>query len=173
MYRASIRWASESFVPSSSEVKLRFCHNRGCRISSMKQVGLHSLIVLFAIASLRFVTNPEHRFFIALLLNVDDRETVFKLVKSRFPNADPIEKILDWTYDLAQTRVLGVNIPNALGIEGFDDVDLSIVEHLLRGKSEAEMLGAIETEYGSEKAGGAGEKLRRLRASSMFRTLLA
>ncbi|PYT00102.1 MAG: hypothetical protein DMF63_09040 [Acidobacteria bacterium] len=120
-----------------------------------------------------FVTNPEHRFFFALLLNVDSRDRILSLVKSRFPDADPIEKILDWTYDLAQTRVVGVNTPNALGIEGFDDVDLSIVEHLLRGKSEKETLDALVSEYGNEKSEGSDAKIRRIRGSVAFSSLLA
>ena len=120
-----------------------------------------------------FVTDPEHRFFFALLLNVDERDRILALVKSRFPEADPIEKILDWIYDLAQTRVLGVNTPNALGIEGFHDIDLSIFEHLLRGKSETEAMDAVLSEYGSEKADDAKAKIRRIRDSIIFRPLLS
>jgi hypothetical protein len=120
-----------------------------------------------------FITNPEHRFFFALLLNLDERDRIFELVKARFPGADPIEKILDWTYDLAQTRVVGINIPNALGIEGFHDIDLSIVEHLLRGKSESETIEAVSKEYGSERAKEANAKLQSLRESSIFRKLLS
>ena len=120
-----------------------------------------------------FITNPEHRFFLALVLNVDDRERLLELIKSRFPNTDPIEKILDWTFELAQTRVVGANISNALGIEGFHDIDLSIVEHLLRGMSESETIEAISKEYGTEKAAGADAKLRTLRESSIFRQLLS
>jgi hypothetical protein len=119
-----------------------------------------------------YITNAEHRFFFALLLNVDEKDRILELVKSRFPDADPIEKILDWTYELAQTRVGGWNIPNALGIEGFHDIDLSIVEHLLRGKSESETVDALLSEYGSEKAQDAKEKIRRIRESAIFLPLL-
>jgi hypothetical protein len=34
-----------------------------------------------------YVTNAEHRFFMALLLNADGRERVFLLIKQRFPDA--------------------------------------------------------------------------------------
>ena len=121
-----------------------------------------------------YVTNPEHRFFFALLLNVDERERILGLVKDRFPDADPIDKILDWTYDLAQTRVIGSNSPNALGFENFDDIDLSILEHLLRGKSESDTLAALASEYGDEKlkAADVNGKLRRIRDSVIFLPLL-
>jgi hypothetical protein len=34
--------------------------------------------------STSYVTDPEHRFFFALLLNIEDRDTIFVLIGSRF-----------------------------------------------------------------------------------------
>jgi hypothetical protein len=122
-----------------------------------------------------YVTNPEHRFFLALLLNVEGREKILSLVKTRFPDADPISKILDWTFELAQTRVVGINTPNALGLENFGDIDLTILESLLRGKSETEILDGLSAEYGTEKLVEADPegKLTRIRNSVIFRPLLS
>ncbi len=122
-----------------------------------------------------YVTDAEHRFFFALLLNVDSRSRILGLVKERFTEADPINKILDWTYDLAKTRVVGVNTPNALGLENFDDIDLSILENLLRGKSETATLETLAAEYGSEKLNAADVdgKISRIRNSAIFQPLLA
>ena len=110
-----------------------------------------------------------------MLLNVDGRNRIFSLVKARFPDAEPIDKILDWIYDLAQTRVVGVNTPNALGIENFSDIDLSILENLLRGRSEAETIEALSAEYGTEKLVEADPngKIERIRSSVIFRPLLS
>ncbi len=122
-----------------------------------------------------YVTNAEHRFFFALLMNVDGRTRILSLIKERFPDADPIDKILDWAYELAQTRVVGVNTPNALGIENFGDIDLSILENLLRGKSDTEAIAALSAEYGTEKLVEADPdaKLARIRNSVIFRPLLS
>ena len=122
-----------------------------------------------------YVTDAEHRFFFALLLNVDGRERILSLIKTRFPDADPLEKVLDWVHDLGKTRVVGVNTPNALGIENFDDVDLSILENLLRGKSDAEAVYAVKTEYGIEKMSAidVDGKLVRIRESVIFQPLLS
>jgi hypothetical protein len=122
-----------------------------------------------------YVTDPEQRFFFALLLNVEGRERILSLVKARFPDADPIEKVLDWVHDLAQTRVVGVNTPNALGIENFDDVDLSILEGLLRGKTDVDIRNDLDAEYGSEKLQSSGydQKLERIRNSVIFAPLLS
>ncbi len=122
-----------------------------------------------------YVTNAEHRFFFALLMNVDGRNRILSLVKERFPDADPVNKILDWSYELAQTRVVGVNTPNALGIENFGDIDLSILENLLRGKSDTDAIAALSAEYGTEKLVEADPdaKLARIRNSVIFRPLLS
>lgn len=79
------------------------------------------------------ITGEEHRFFLALLLNVPGREKILELVKSRFPETDPVEKVLDWVEELSQTRVLGSKEANALGIENFDHNFLLAFEDLLKG----------------------------------------
>jgi hypothetical protein len=86
------------------------------------------------------------------LLNVSDRERVLSLIKTRFPEADPIDKILDWSLELAETRVLGMNLPNALGIEVFGDPELLVLENLLKGRSEEEINGAVLNTYPAEQA---------------------
>ncbi|MFS8086657.1 MAG: hypothetical protein ACMG6H_13575 [Acidobacteriota bacterium] len=85
------------------------------------------------------ITGEEHRFFLALLLNVSNREKVLNLVKQRFPERDPVETILDWVEELARTRVVGSNEMNALGIMGFDDAYVVVLEYMLRGSSSDEI----------------------------------
>jgi hypothetical protein len=119
-----------------------------------------------------FVTDPEQRFFLALLLNVEGREQIFSLIRERFPESEPLDKVLDWTFDLAQTRVLGENIPNALGIADFDDTDLSILENLLLEKNENEIQQILETEYGAANLENLPERIEKIRKSVIFQPLL-
>jgi hypothetical protein len=117
-----------------------------------------------------FVTNPEHRFFLALLLNVEGKGPIFSLIKQRYPDDEPLDKTLDWTLELAQTRVVGSNLPNALGIEGFDDIDLLVLENLLNGKT----VGDIRAELGStgnERFNDLDERIERVRNAVIFRPL--
>jgi hypothetical protein len=102
----------------------------------------------FIVERRSFVTNPELRFFLAVILNVDGRDNIFKLIRQRFPENDPIEKVLDWTFDLANTRVMGVEPPNALGIENFGDVDIVIFEEMLNGNG-TEEIGSSLTAQGA------------------------
>lgn len=123
------------------------------------------------------VTDPEHRFFIALLMNVEGRETIFSLIKQRFPEHEPIEKVLDWTFDLAETRVIGVNNANALGIRDFDNFDLMILENILRDKGRDEIRAELADRYSPEDARDLIEKLSeretRIRDAVIFQPLFA
>jgi len=93
-----------------------------------------------------FISDPEHRFFLALLLNIDSREPIFSLIRERYPEVDPTEKILDWTFELSETRVLGTVNENALGIPDFDNLDMIVLEALIKGQSESEARQEIESE---------------------------
>lgn len=93
------------------------------------------------------VSNPEHRFFLALLLNVEGRERILGLIKKRFPDADPIDKVLDWVFEMSETRVFGANPPNVLGMVDFGQFDLLLLENLLRGKSDHEIRKILEDQY--------------------------
>lgn len=97
-----------------------------------------------------YITDPEQRFFLALLLNVEGKDNIFALIKEKYADAEPLDKVLDWVFDLSQTRVLGSNIPNALGIENFDDFDLFILENLMADKSADEIGMALKTDYPSD-----------------------
>jgi hypothetical protein len=121
------------------------------------------------------ITSDEHRFFLALLLNVPDREKILELVKQRFPETDPVEKILDWVEELSQTRVLGSKEGNALGIEGFGDDHIFVLEQLLRGKSLAEIRELSQSEE-YQRFAALGDQLETLAGalqnSPLFKTML-
>ena len=119
-----------------------------------------------------FITDAEQRFFLALLMNVEGKERIFSLVKERFPDVEPLDKVLDWIYDLAQTRVLGDKIPNALGIADFDDTDLFILENLLSDKTAAETETLLQKEYGAEKLENLHERLEKINKAVIFQPLL-
>lgn len=84
-----------------------------------------------------YVTSPELRFFLALLLNLRDRNQILRVVEQRYPSAPAVETVLNWVEGLS-TVILAGSKTNALGIEGFDDVCLLVIENLLKGKSQAQ-----------------------------------
>jgi hypothetical protein len=123
------------------------------------------------------ITGEEHRFFLALLLNVSDRERVLELIRSRFPDRDPIETALDWVEELYRTRVLGSNEANSLGIEGFNDDYLFVLEGLLKGRSFMEIQEQAISDYSVEQAAALNERVEtisnELKSSMLFKSILA
>lgn len=59
------------------------------------------------------VVDPEHRFFLALLLNVQDRANLLLLVSQRFPQVSPLDTILRWAGELMEETELGFAILDA------------------------------------------------------------
>jgi hypothetical protein len=53
------------------------------------------------------IKDSEHRFFLALLLNAPDRQSLFDLVKQRFPDRDPHASVMRWVRELASDPASG------------------------------------------------------------------
>jgi hypothetical protein len=123
------------------------------------------------------ITGEEHRFFLALLLNVSSREKILELVKQRYPERDPVETILDWVEELGRTRVLGSKETNALGMAEFDDSYVFVLECLLQGLGADEINQRALADYPPENAAELLPRIpalaQSLRESSLFRSLLA
>ena len=83
-----------------------------------------------AIKSLRStIIEPEHRFFLALLMNAPTRDDLFSLVKQRFPRESPVDVVLRWVEQLMEMSDGGVTIldaafPETLEIESDAQPDL-------------------------------------------------
>jgi hypothetical protein len=86
------------------------------------------------------VAEPEHRFFLALLLNGPDRDDLLALVAQRFPEAPAIETILRWAEELGETTDFGTAIldayfPESVEVADEDQPDLLLgtLRHFLEG----------------------------------------
>ncbi len=60
-----------------------------------------------------YIEDPEHRFFLALLMNVPGRADVFALISERFPDQSPVETILNWAEELIEPTDFGLTILDA------------------------------------------------------------
>jgi len=59
------------------------------------------------------ISEPQHRLFLALLMNVTARSDLFALVAQRFPKVAPMETILRWAGELTEVSEFGVAILDA------------------------------------------------------------
>ena len=119
------------------------------------------------------VSDPDLRFYLALLLNVEGRKRIYNLVRSRFAEDEPIDKVLDWTHKLANTRIAGEEKATALGMPDFGDIDIFVLEEILKGRSGSEITEEFRKYHGEPTAAHAlAEKEERIRNSAIFAPLL-
>ena len=59
------------------------------------------------------IIEPEHRFFLALLMNAPTRADLLKLVAHRFPKEAPVATVLRWVEELMEMSDAGVTILDA------------------------------------------------------------
>jgi predicted metal-dependent enzyme (double-stranded beta helix superfamily) len=68
-----------------------------------------------AIKSMRgAIAEPEHRFFLALLMNVSTRAELLRLVAQRFPEEAALETVMRWTLELEEYSDVGLSILDAV-----------------------------------------------------------
>jgi hypothetical protein len=123
----------------------------------------------------RCVRGSEHRFFLALLLNVPHRTRILDLVRQRFPQSNPIDHVCRWITEFSNTKNALSRKSNILGIDDFSDAHLFVLRQLLEGASAEE----IKDSFGKENSlplvpnGNDVEALcRSLRSSVLIDSLL-
>lgn len=114
------------------------------------------------------IDGEDHRFFLALLLNVPERRMVLNLIKQKYPDTDPVELALKWIKEMAAIRIFGSPEPNVLGLKDFETSHLGVFEGLLRGLEDEELTTQLSSSSGLD----AGGLIKRIRASPLFKSIL-
>jgi hypothetical protein len=114
------------------------------------------------------VTDAEHRFFLALLLNVPTGTEILRLVKERHPERPPEETVMSWVGALAAQNKLGMKL---------DGVQLDVFRLLLGGHGVPALVDLLKRDYDEADVVSATDKIdsfcRQLRAQPLFSTLFA
>ena len=76
------------------------------------------------------IDNPDHRFFLALLMNVQNRADINSLISERFPDQSPIDTILGWAEELIEPSDFGIILLDAVFPESLD-IPIAAQSHLL------------------------------------------
>jgi hypothetical protein len=101
---------------------------------------LEEIIRRDGIAAMRgSIEDVEHRFFLALLLNLERREDLLEMVGLKVPG-DPLETVLRWAEELTQVGEAGVWILDAVCPEELEideeskpGIFLAALQHFLIG----------------------------------------
>ena len=92
------------------EESLQIFQQKHGRLAEFVAPTLEEIIRRDGLAELRrSITDAEHRFFLALLLNVPTRPAILSLVAQRFPGA-PVDTIMRWIEELTETSDFGTSI---------------------------------------------------------------
>jgi hypothetical protein len=114
------------------------------------------------------ITDPEHRFFLALLMNVTSRADILALVKQRFSKAKPADTILRWAMELADATEQGIVILDAIFPEALE-LDIQEQPEIFFAALKYQMLGGKKLP--AALRGFTGEQTKLLRAAFMNSSL--
>ena len=123
------------------EETLRAFQAKHGRLAAGVAPTLDEIIRRDTLAELRSsVTGVEHRFFLALLLNVPSRELILRLVAQRYPGP-PLATILRWAEELSGSNddaawILDAGFPEELGIPAGQQpgIFLAALRHFIGGE---------------------------------------
>jgi hypothetical protein len=138
------------------------------KLSELVEPTLDEIIRRDGMVALRGeVTEVEHRFFLALLLNVPTRKEILSMVGKRFPGS-PAKTVLRWIEELMDvsdfgTTILDAHFPGELEVNGTRQpkVLLSALRHFVEGGKSTGTGGASR----KSKASLLDADLERLRGS--------
>lgn len=66
------------------------------------------------ISGMRYqIDDPDHRFFLALLMNLPTRKDIFTFIAARFPGQPPVETVTGWAEELIQPDDFGITLLDA------------------------------------------------------------
>jgi len=119
------------------------------------------------------IEGRDHRFFLALLLNVPERTMVLDLIRQKFPEADPVDLAVGWIKEMAAIRIFGSPEPNVLGIRDFETSHLTLFEALLRGLSveEIKALAASKSSFPHDSQLPIEDLIERIKALALFKSI--
>jgi hypothetical protein len=120
------------------------------------------------------VKNEDHRFLMALLLNVPERTTMLELVKERYPDVDAVDFVVGCVRELSATRTFGSKEPSVLGSQELNHGHLFVLRGLLQGRTVGEIKARAASEAQPASAGWDVEELvNHLEALGMFKGIFS
>tara|TARA_B110000037_G_scaffold108972_1_gene126140 strand:+ start:7534 stop:8739 length:1206 start_codon:yes stop_codon:yes gene_type:complete len=119
------------------------------------------------ISQMRYhIDNPEHRFFLALLMNVQNSKDIQALITERYPDQSPNETILRWAEELIEPSDFGLTLLDAAFPETIEvDIDTQfdlLIDTLKNALNESPENNTTTAEYSEIHAVLTGSCLRPL-----------
>ncbi len=117
--------------------------------------------------------DPGHRFLLALLLNVFDRQDLLRLVQREFGFDDPVELVMAWVAEMTGHTD---RFENVIGLD-FNTTELRMLTSMFRGAGLDVVLDQFSDRYGATEVARQREQLqalfRALRSCALFHHVFA
>lgn len=173
-YSTIHEWSLKRAEPTCAERWVALCQRlppaerdliaRACR---------HDIMGRTLVAYRRALHEPAHRFLLALLLNVFDRQALLDLVAQEFPGMDPVLRVGTWLSEVSGNTE---HYPNLLGVD-LNPTALAMLEQMLRGHDAAATLHALAQRYDAADVAAARPALLELydalRTCALFHAIFA
>jgi hypothetical protein len=117
------------------------------------------------------IKSQDHRFFLALLLNVPERKDLLRLVKEKFPAQDPVDVVVGWVKELSATKIFGSKEPNVLGVADFNGLHLLAIKALLEGRTPAELSASLAPDNRFAGSSSIQDVANQLRSLPLFQSI--
>lgn len=95
----------------------------------------------FVIAQRAHIVEPDHRFFLAVLMNLPDRAAISKIITDRHPEADPLSLVQQWCKELGGLETIGIE---------FDQTIELLFGYVLRDHSVERILELLAEQFSPE-----------------------
>lgn len=118
------------------------------------------------------VTEPELRFFLALLLNLPHRALVLDMVRRRFPEREPVETVCDWMAELSNIKSVRSPELNIVGADGFGEEQRFLLSRLLTGDTFEQITASLDDGARGHDAATLGRLYRSFQNSLLTKSLL-
>jgi hypothetical protein len=121
-----------------------------------------------AVALRSKITDPETRFFLALLMLMPDREAIFETIRTQYPGADPLATIEGWLAGLSGKETIGFD---------FTPVNRLLFRGLIEGVEKEDLLIRLRTEFSEDSIEPHRDRLldhaKQMARSELFYPLLS
>jgi hypothetical protein len=137
------------------------------------QVAHNDLLGRTVIDLRRRLHDPEHRFLLALLLNVFDRHELLRLVGREFRVIDPVAQVMRWMAEMTGNTERFANVIDL----DFGAVELDMLTRMFCGEGLHAILAGFGDRYGAAEVARQGEALSTLftamKTCALFHHVLA
>ena len=113
----------------------------------LRQVAHNDLLSRTVIDCRRKLHDPGHRFLLALLLNVFERQELLRLVQREFRVVDPVDQVMRWIAEMTGNTD---RFANLLGLD-FGATELQMLSDMFHGAGRHGVLSKLREHYGAEQ----------------------